>query len=315
VRRYWAAVRGSLAEARSEAPRGCANVILATAAGCLLVGAGALAAWRITGNYAWVREFFYVPAALLMVWLAAVQVWLSAVARRHFAPGEPMRRVWTLAGLAAVANVGAAVGVQVLAVESQINVLGRLPGWSGAWAEGMRDWGHLLGGPVRFLLLAAGLWFALAAYRRAGFPGRLRGVDWLPLAAFAVYLGRNVYDVAAAARAGGKVGWVKAANWPTDPALLALLAIALLLYRSVEQTGGGWIGRCWRAFSFGVFLTALGNVGTWADAYGYLGDPWNSLVWFLWLPAEACFAAAPAYQLEAIRFAREGAGRSSYSTM
>ena len=78
---------------------------------------------------------------------------------------------------------------------------------------------------------------------------------------------------------------------------------ALLLRRSVQRMGSSRIAKCWSAFSIGVFLIALGDVGGWAEVYGYLPYPWSSLTWFLWLPAAACFALAPAYQLEAIRSA------------
>jgi len=70
--------------------------------------------------------------------------------------------------------------------------------------------------------------------------------------------------------------------------------------------GDGWISRCWTAFSVGVFLTALRDVGPWAELYGYLRYPWNEPVRFVWLPAAACFTLAPAYQIEAIRAANDG---------
>jgi hypothetical protein len=173
---------------------------------------------------------------------------------------------------------------------------------SPAALRGIQTAGHLLGGPGRFALLAYGLYAALREYRRAGFLGRLRWSDAVVLVLFAVYLARNVADVLAAHRA---FGWVEMARWPTDPLLLVLLAQGMLLRRSVERMGRGWIGRCWTAFSFGVFLTAAGDVGGWAEAYGYLPYPWSAVVWFVWLPASVCFTIAPAYQLEAIRFAAE----------
>ena len=48
--------------------------------------------------------------------------------------------------------------------------------------------------------------------------------------------------------------------------------------------------------SIGVFLTAIGDAGIWAAAYGYLPYPWSAAVWFVWLPAAAAFALAPAYR-------------------
>lgn len=289
-----------------ELPAGCSGIILAVVSACFVVGLGALAAWGLTGNPAWIREFFQIPAALLMVWLAAVELWLSSAARLQFAPGELMRRVWSLIAISAGADLVGTVAVQILGIESRLNVLTRLPGWSKGLAADISVVGHLFGGPLRGALLAAGLWYAVAAYHRARFLGKLRAADWLLLALGAVFIGRNVADVVLAVRAGKVVGWVEAANWPTDPLLWMMLGVALRLYRSVQQMGGGWIGRCWRAFSIGVFLTALGNVGLWAEIYGYLRYPWTAAVWFVWLPAAACFALAPAYQLEAIANARAG---------
>ncbi len=113
-------------------------------------------------------------------------------------------------------------------------------------------------------------------------------------------------DVTRGVEAGKVVGWAEAANWPTDPLLGVLFALAMTLYRSVNEMGGGWIGRCWEALSIGIFFMAVGDVGTWATAYGYLPEAAIIGVYFCWLPAAACFALAPAYQLEAIANARAG---------
>jgi hypothetical protein len=271
-----------------------------------VVGLAALVIWRVTGNVAWVNEFFRVPAALMMVWLAALELWLSATARVHFAPGELMRRVWTLIALSSAADLAGTVCVQILGRSSRVNVLELLPGWSASLGRSIEAGGHLLNGPTRFALLAGGMWYAFVAYRRARFVGRLRLSDWVILGLFSAAIVRTGAVVLEAVQLGKRVTWVEAANWPTDPLLLWLLAVALLLYRSVQQMGGGWIGRCWKAISIGVFLTALGDIGMMVEAYGYLPSPWSSIVWFLWLPAAMCFALAPAYQLEAIRNAREG---------
>lgn len=65
------------------------------------------------------------------------------------------------------------------------------------------------------------------------------------------------------------------------------------------------------AFSAGIILTCLGDIGMWASHYGYLPWPWTSLAWYLWLPAASCFALAPACQLQALHRAtarQTGAG-------
>lgn len=285
---------------------GCSAVIFSVASACVLVGIGALAAWWISGDPSWIREFFEVPAALMMVWLAGVEFWLGAAARRHFAPGELMRRVWTLVTCSAASSLVGAVLVQIFGTNSRINLLTRLPGWTQAKTHEVNTIGHLFGGPIRFVLLAGGIWYALVAYRRARLLGRLRPMDWVAIGLTVWFVARNVQDVVLAVRAGKVVGWVEAANWPTDPLLCLLLILALRLYRSVAQMGGGWIGRCWRALSLAVFLTVIGDIGTWAEAWWYIRPPWTAPVWFVWLPAAACYALAPAYQLDAIASAKAG---------
>ena len=116
---------------------------------------------------------------------------------------------------------------------------------------------------------------------------------------------RNAVDIVVAMNAGKPFRWLEAARWPTDPLLALLLGEALLLYRSAGRMGSGLIGRCWKAFSLGAFLIAAGDVGGWAERSGYLPYPWSSIIWYVWLPATACFALAPAYQLEAIHAATE----------
>ena len=83
--------------------------------------------------------------------------------------------------------------------------------------------------------------------------------------------------------------------------LWLLLAEALLLFRCAQGIAPGRIGECWKAFAVGIFLTALANAAMWAFRHGYLPYPWTNLIWYLWLPAFAEFARAPALQLEVIQ--------------
>jgi hypothetical protein len=289
-----------------DLPAGCSGLILAIGGASLVSAVGAIAAWQATDNPAWVYEFLKVPAALLMVWLSAVECWLAAAARLQFAPGELMRRVWTWISLSAAADFAGSLGVQIFGANSRLNLLTWAPAGRATLVREINTLGHLLGGPIRFALLAAGVWYAIVAYRRARFLGRLRITDRVLLGLFALYLARNVVDVVRAVHGGKVVSWAEAANWPTDPLLGVLFALAMTLYRSVSEMGDGWIGRCWRALSIGVFLTAVADVGAWAVAYGYLPYVASIVLWFFWLPAAICFALAPAYQLEAIANARAG---------
>ena len=54
---------------------------------------------------------------------------------------------------------------------------------------------------------------------------------------------------------------VEVAGSPVDPLLVLLFGEALLLHRSVRGMGRGWISRCWSAYSVGIFLVLLGDLG------------------------------------------------------
>jgi hypothetical protein len=253
-----------------------------------------------------VVEFFQVPAALIMVGLAILEVWLCLYAVNQFSADDLLHRGWMLIAGSAGCQLVGAVYSQILGVPSRLNPLTFEVGQSGWVLYVARQIGLTVGGPFRFVLLAGGLSFALMAYRRAGLYGRLAPLDWAVLVGFGAYIARNVADVVAAMQAGKKPDIWEMLGWPTDPLLWLLLAEALLLFRSAQQMAAGRIGRCWKAFAAGIFLTSLGDVGMWAANYGYLPWPWSSLTWYLWLPAAAAFARAPAFQLEVIREATTG---------
>jgi hypothetical protein len=270
------------------------------------LGAGlfALLAWQLTANAAWVVEFFQVPAALLMVWLAVLQFSLSLSATRSFSPHDLLRPAWTLITCSCGCQLVGSLLSQVLGVDSRLNPLAHQPDWRETLIPGFRHMGLAIGGTFRFALLSAGLCYALKAYRRAGFLSRLKRIDWAMLSLMGAYLARNVWDVTSAVRDGKPPNAWEVLSWPTDPLLGLLLAQGLFLLRSAQMMGSGMIGRCWKAFAAGLFLTTLGDVGQWALNYGYLPAAYEFLVWYIWLPAACAFACAPAFQLGVIRHAR-----------
>ena len=99
------------------------------------IGVAAFAAWRITGDLSWVTQFFRVPAALLMLWLATVEVWLSILALNQFSVGEPLRRAWFLITISAGCDLLGTVLIQILGGGSGLNPMTRIPGWSASDAE------------------------------------------------------------------------------------------------------------------------------------------------------------------------------------
>jgi hypothetical protein len=251
-----------------------------------------------------VDYFFKYPAALLSATFAVVELFFSLLVIREFLPDQPLRKAWRLIAFSAACDVISTVTVQVLAVRSLLNPLTRASWWSDSAGGAIRQFGLIIGGPVRFALLAAGLAYALRAYKRTGLQARRKPIDWVLLSIMGIYLVVQTRDVTIALRNGWHPPPAVVLGWPTDPLLWLLLAEALLIYRSVQLTGDGFIGRCWKVLSIGVFLVSLGDIAIWAASWGFLPWPWSALEWYIWLPAAAAFALAPVYQLEAITHAR-----------
>jgi len=289
-----------------ELPVGCSGLILLTTLAYLAVGVVALAQWQFTGKTVWVEQFFQVPAATLLVLLAGVQLWFSVQVCGEFEPGESILVAWQLIAASAAFDLAGSLAAQVLGVNTVLNPLTYMSWWSKPIATSIFQVGHILGGACRFTLLAAGLACVLRLYRESGFLGRLRVMDWALVAGFAAYCTREFAGVLDAMERGKQPKWSEVLGWPVDPILCLLLAEALLLHRSVERTGPGLIGRRWGTFSCGVVLILLGDFANWATSYGYLPWPWSAIGWYVWMPAAAAFALAPAYQLEAIRYASSG---------
>ena len=284
-----------------ELPIGCSGFIVIATLLYLVGGLAAYVLWQFTGNPLWIEQFFGLPSVIVLIWLAALQLWFSVQVCAEFSPDEPMRLAWQLISGAALFNLVGTIGVQVFSGQKDWNPLVHTSWWSGPLGKTIFDTGQVLQGTCRFALLAAGLWCVLMLYRESGFLGRLHVFDWLLLTASVAYFIREASDLIAALLAGKQPRLGEILLWPVDPILCLLFAEAMLLHRSVQRTGMGLIGRCWRTFSAGIFLILLGDVMIWATAYGYLPWPWSSLEWYVWMPAAAAFALAPAYQLEAIR--------------
>jgi hypothetical protein len=285
-------------------PFGCSSLILLAAITYLALGLLCFAVWRWTADDRWVEDFFKVPGALLLTTFAVIELCFSLLVIREFSPDQPMRKAWRLIAFSAGCDVISALSVQVFAAQSLLNPLARMSWWSDSAAATVRQFGLSVGGPFRFALLVTAFAYALRAYRRTGLLARLKVFDWILLSIIFIYVAVEAGDVATALRHGLVPTPATVIGWPTDPLLWLLLAEALLLYRSVRQAGDGLIGRCWKAFSIGVFLVTLSDIAIWAASRGFLPWPWSALEWYIWLPAAGAFALAPAYQLEAISHAR-----------
>src|SRR5207253_1112393 len=113
---------------------------------------------------------------------------------------------------------------------------------------------------------------------------RFTAIDWILLAAVGAVIVADIHDIAVVMRSASHPTPWTVLGWPTDALLGLLMVEALILYRSVQQTGAGWVGRCWKSFSVGILLVALGNAAVWATNWGYLPWPWSALGWYVWLP-------------------------------
>jgi hypothetical protein len=289
-------------------PTGCASTIFLVTSIYLVLGLIAFIAWGATNNVAWVESFFRMPGALLLAWLAGMEFWLSNRVRKQLLPDEPLHAVWAWITLSALCHFVAALFAQIFSANSAVNPFVYVPGWTEAAGGTFRQVGLVIGGTLRYGLLAAGLFRALGVYRRAGFLGTLTIVDWLMLTGIGAYIFAECGSLGIALRAGKQPTVFEVVGWPVDPLLWLLVAEALLLHRSVQRMGPGRISKCWRAFSLGAFLVLLGDLGLYVTNYGYLAWPWSGVIWYIWLPAACTFALAPAYQLEAMWYA--GTARS-----
>jgi hypothetical protein len=273
----------------------------------LAVGLLAVLLWGITGQDVWVREFFRIPAKLLLLALPAVEIWMILGALREFRPGQPLRTAWQWIALAAACNLTGIMLGQVVSTQWLSDVFDPILGGRLNIASIIRGAGFLLAGTVRFAFLTAALWRTLQTYRRSGLLASYKLVDWLVILAMGVYVAAEIAEVCHAIQRGKRPGIVEILSWPTDPLLWVALAEALLLYRSARQMGRSMIGSTWKAIGLGVFLVSAGDFALFVVRNGYVPWPWSVFEWYIWIPAAAAFAMAPAYQATATSRAQASA--------
>lgn len=251
-------------------------------------------------NY-WPIEFFFdFFSTPFLIGCALAEVFLGHKAMQLFAPNEPLRGAWWVIRLSGMCHTAGLVLWHILGDDIALNPL--LYGnsfWNEAMAREFQDAGYVVAGPLRMAVLAVGLGMVLRPMNRLIRP-RVALSDYallIPVLLFACYqvfafLGRVV-------AAKTPETWASLMDGMNNPLLAVLLAQALMISRSLREMGGGLIARCWRAFAVGIVLTCLGTLGQWATNDYYLPWPYNSIVWYVWIPAAAAYALAPAYQLEA----------------
>ncbi len=237
----------------------------------------------------------------MLVFLAAASLVLGRRVQREFSPEQPMYRAWSLIVISAACDLTGALFTQFLSAPMALNPLAHASWWSPALAAWLRQFGQSAGGSLRFAFLAAGLFQVLRVYRNSGFlarltvpglglaRGRRRRMSFVrpPISLYALRLGKHPAppksSVGPPTRSSGSC-------WPRVFCSTAPSA-------RWGPAGSAVVGRPLALASHSLF-SAMAAI--WATAYGFLPWPWSSIGWYLWLPAAAAFALAPAYQLDAI---------------
>ncbi|HXN48109.1 MAG TPA: hypothetical protein VN893_15785 [Bryobacteraceae bacterium] len=232
--------------------------------------------------------------ALSVIGMAAAQAWLCVLALRAFEAGAPLRRAWLLIALSAATHVAGGLFSQAAALPNSLALGG---------AERIHRAALLLSGPAQMALLAAGLLVALRMLWKLGFRVRPRATGWA-MAGILVLFTLTRF----AATAAGQLTADTAISLVRSLLLCVLSVEALFLWLSAAGMGKGPIAKCWRAFAIGIFVIGFGEAAMWAIGSYVPGWLVAALEWYVWFPAVAVFALAPAHTVAAVRRAT---GRTS----
>ena len=282
------------------------NAILWLTASHMTVSAIIFIFWHASGDNSRIELFFKYQGSLFLVICAAAELLLAWIAFRQFSQGEPMRAAWMLIMFAALYRFIGYLFSQILNSESYLNPIFLIFGSQDAsFYQTCERFGLLVSGPLNMLVLSAGLYFILRNLKQLGMLSRLRALDYVLIAAVAGFTIRQAYEIVAWMRiTPGPYDLFKVLSWTSDPLLSVLLIEAILVRRSAVQTGWGLLTKSWGAFSLGILLTSLEDIGIWATTnHYYLPWPYSSITWYIWFLASAAYALGPAYQVEACRHA------------
>jgi hypothetical protein len=259
--------------------------------------------WRASGDNELIQAFFKYQGSLFFVICAAAETLLAWSAFRQFSRGEPLKAAWLLIALASFYRFSGYVFSQILGAESYLNPIFLAFGsHDSSFYSKFQSYGIFIAGPFNMAILACGLFIILRMLRRVGLLSRLRPLDFVLIAAVAIFTIRQVYEIVEwISTPNAQYDLYKALGWASDPLLSILLLEAILIRRSAIETGYGLLSKSWGAFSLGIFLTSLGDIGIWATSHNYLPWPYNSIAWYVWFLASAAYALGPAYQVEAYR--------------
>ncbi len=280
------------------------RIVWLVAAIQLAFGLAALVLWAFRVNAGFFTSSFPLQSSVFLLVYAVLGYLLSLACWGQFESGEPLRWTWLL-----IAS-GSGCRVIGLIVSHFVGGFASATIWpdpaSGAThAAALREIGPAFGGPLNMVLLAAGLLVVVGVYKKVGLLRRPAGPDWIPLSLAGLFIAsQGVEFVRWNASLQEPATILKWISWVTDPLLGLLLLEALLLRRAIVSSGGGLIARCWRAYAAAIFLTSVGNAGTWAVNSGLLHWRYHYFNTFIWFLAAIAFALGPAHQIEAIMAAR-----------
>jgi hypothetical protein len=263
--------------------------------------------WLLTGNDTWINTFFQYQGKLFFLVFSGLEAGLSFYIWRHFFRGDALRQAWLMISLSGCAHLVGSILTNLLGTNPTVTPNVQVYAlWLGAdLSEKLYRYGTVIGGPLQMLLLAIGLYLVIRLYKRLGMLARLSRVDYILFGIVLLYTLRFVFEVVKwNLESTDPVTVTKIITWTSDPLLSLLLLEAIFLRRSVISMGGGLIAKCWGAFTAGIFLTSLGDMGLWAISHGFLSWPTSSLTWYIWFLASAAYTLGPAYQVEALRRAK-----------
>ena len=280
----FAVARAPWLAVRANAP----FLILSLALANTAAGLAGWVYWRLTGDGNAITAFFRYPNAFFTLLVCAMETGLCWEVWRQFESGDSLRSGWFWLTLAAIAHLA-----------------GRTlssPGSEQVWLSvggSLRDVGRVLGGPVQMALLLLGLAQVALHCRRLGVLGKLTAADYLLLAVVGGFAVRTFFGISQYLAAGKPVTWDVALGWTSDPLLLLLLAVAVLIRRSMAKLGCGLIANCWRSYVAAVVLASLGAASSWCLNCSVL-PWWTELGWYVWFVSDAAYALAPAFQAAAL---------------
>ncbi|MBL0157318.1 MAG: hypothetical protein IPP47_09495 [Bryobacterales bacterium] len=166
---------------------------------------------------------------------------MAARAWREFSASQTMWAVWAGLTLAAGAQLAGTAIAQILAARTPLNP------WPVLAADPMvRGFGVTLAGPVHLSLLLVSFGLAIAVHRSLGWHGRLRWHDVVMILAATAFVVRQAWDLVALYPEQMQTPR-RIVPWLTDPLLLVLLILALVLWRTAGSLRGGLNGLCWGA--------------------------------------------------------------------